>query len=116
VNTLGLLLPTYTVFVIQLSKYRRNIKAIIDTKKEQQILIEEGAICDDYDCEIISDEEVEDISKNKLHIGGIHLKKMKQHESSSSLMSPKLSINSKKLAGSSVLAHTSISEAIIDNT
>lgn len=35
VNALGILMPNYTVIVIQLSKYRRNIKTITEAKNEQ---------------------------------------------------------------------------------
>ena len=112
-------MPIYTVFVIQLSKYRRNIQAIVETKNEQKLLIEEVALCDDYDCEVNFEEEdaAEDqSSKKKLHLGGVRSKLMKNNEISSSLMSPDLSIHSNKPGEGSVIQHSSIIDEIGDST
>jgi len=47
------------VFVIQVSKYRRSISAILEARREQLLLQEKTDCEDEDDCDVVSNQEIE---------------------------------------------------------
>ena len=59
VNAFGTLLPIYIVFMIQVSKYRRSISAILEARREQLLLQEKTDCEDEDDFDVVSNQEIE---------------------------------------------------------